>query len=332
MKLPITRWVLVGLCLVLGNSRLASAQFVVSDPLHTGVTQLIKLLQDPSFKTMVKNIEKLKKVTSGIQQFHRGTQLIQAITQTTSTMRQMATVVRKDGHIYPAEYGLITQDFNSLVNEGTSILKDMRGATSQGLFEMNDSERMTWLNKAYDRTAKLQRAVNAYYGQIRAMSLRRSGSTKDLTATAKLYAVVTQPNLAGEKAGDPSFMLGEKGYDDFYDNSNKSVLDGYATGPEAEKARQDVQDYNDRLQNYYDELQVAEQQANKQALLMLMAQGYRPIDNFWGTKVVGWRTPDGRDISTDEFDVQVKIMGRELLKPMRAALAKKWRISEGIGG
>jgi hypothetical protein len=332
MTIPTLRWAVALTCLLLGFYRTASAQFVVSDPLHTGVTQLIKLLQDPSFKTMVKNIEKLKKVTSGIQQFHRGTQLIQSITQTTSTMRQMATVVRKDGHIYPAEYALITQDFNSLVNEGTSILKDMRGATSQGLFEMNDSERMTWLNKAYDRTAKLQRAVNAYYGQIRAMSLRRSGSVKDMTATAKLYAVVTQPNLAGEKGGDPSFLLGESGYDDSYDNSDKSVLDGYNKGPEAEKARQEIQDYNDRLQNYYDELQVAEQQANKQALLTMMRQGYVPIDNFWGTKVVGWRAPDGREISTDEFDVQVKILGREYLKPMRAALAKKWRINEGIGG
>ena len=332
MKHPSFRWAVVFLCLMLNLSKSASAQFIVSDPLHTGVTQLIKLLQDPSFKTMVKNIEKLRKVTSGIQQFHRGTQLIQAITQTTGTMQQMAAVVRKDGHIYPAEYGLITQDFNSLVSEGTSILKDMRGATSQGLFEMNDSERMTWLNKAYDRTAKLQRAVNAYYNQIRGMSLRRSGSIKDMTATSRLYAIVTQPTLAGEKSGDPFFMLGEKGYDDSYDNSNTSILDGYDKSPEAEKAKQDVQDYNDRLQNYYDELQVAEQRANQQAFMTLMQQGYVPIDNFWGTKVVGWRAPDGHEMSQEEFDVQVKILGREYLKPMRAELAKKWRINEGIGG
>ena len=58
------------------NAPRAGAQFIVADPMHTGVTTLIKMITDPSFKTMVKNIEKLKKVTSSVQQFHRGTRCV----------------------------------------------------------------------------------------------------------------------------------------------------------------------------------------------------------------------------------------------------------------
>jgi hypothetical protein len=42
----------------------SQAQFVVSDPIHMGITTAIKLLQDPSFKELVGNVKKLMVVTA----------------------------------------------------------------------------------------------------------------------------------------------------------------------------------------------------------------------------------------------------------------------------
>lgn len=308
----------------------AKAQFVVSDPLHTAVTQLIKLLQDPSFKTLVKNVEKLKKVTSGVQQFHRGTQLVSTITQTTSMLNQMANLIGKDGHIYPTEYQMIIQDFQSLTKAGTNILKDMRQSTSQNLLEMNDSERMNWLNMAHERTGKFHDLVQAYYNRIRAMSMRRAGNLRDRQATAKLYDIALTNITANSLDGNFNFNTGnEQAYDGSY-NYGGSILDNYTETEDAVKMRQAQEDFNKRLLNYQDELQIAEMKAQRLALSMKIAEGYRPVENWAGTKTVGWATPDGREISKEEFEVIIKILGRELLVPMREELTKKYRIDEGI--
>lgn len=64
------------------------AQFVVSDPIHTAVSNLMSLIQKPSFKTMVDAVEKLKKVKGAVQSYHRGQQLIQTVQQTTRTLQK----------------------------------------------------------------------------------------------------------------------------------------------------------------------------------------------------------------------------------------------------
>ncbi|MCY7358443.1 MAG: hypothetical protein LH609_13475 [Rudanella sp.] len=71
------------LCLLLVTTAL-NAQFVVSDPIHTAVSNLMSLIQKPTFKTMVDAIEKLKKVKGAVQSYHRGQQLIQTVQQTTA--------------------------------------------------------------------------------------------------------------------------------------------------------------------------------------------------------------------------------------------------------
>ena len=299
----------------------AKAQFVVSDPLHTAVTQLIKLLQDPSFKTLVKNVEKLKKVTSGVQQFHRGTQLVSTITQTTSMLNQMANLIGKDGHIYPTEYQMIIQDFQSLTKAGTNILKDMRQSTSQNLLEMNDSERMNWLNMAHERTGKFHDLVQAYYNRIRAMSMRRAGNLRDRQATAKLYDIALTNITANSLDGNFNFNTGnEQAYDGSY-NYGGSILDNYTETEDAVKMNKDLTTIKELI---------AEMKAQRLALSMKIAEGYRPVENWAGTKTVGWATPDGREISKEEFEVIIKILGRELLVPMREELTKKYRIDEGI--
>ena len=317
-------------------SRPAEAQFIVSDPLHTGVTQLIKLLQDPSFKTLVKNVEDLKKVSNGIRQFHRGTELVKVVTGTTQTMSQMATTINMDGHIYPAEYALIVKDFKAMADEGTNILKDMRQSTATNILKMNDAERMNWLNTAYEKASRFQNKVNAYFYRIRALSLKRAGSLRDRTATAKLYgiAIDRMDRLTGGGSGGDSFDNGfENGYNDYQPYKDESVLDNYTQTAEAQRMRQAQEEYTRRLQDYQDRLELAEIEAKRMAMASLLAKGYQPIPAPKRKDgEIGWATPDGRIISTEEFEIVLRMETRVFLEPMKKRLYDEYRIGQGFGG
>jgi hypothetical protein len=314
----------------------AHAQFVVSDPLHTGVSQLMKLLQDPSFKTLVKNVEDLKKVSNGIKQFHRGTELVKVVTGTTQTMSQMATTINMDGHIYPAEYGLIVKDFKAMADEGTNILKDMRQSTATNILKMNDAERMSWLNTAYEKASRFQNKVYSYFYRVRALSLKRAGSLRDRTATARLYGISIDrmDRLTGGSSGSNSFDNGfENGYNDYQPYSNESVLDNYTQTPEAQRMRQAQEDYTRRLQDYQDRLELAEIEAKRMAMVALLAKGYHPVPPSKRTNgEVGWATPDGRIVSEQEFEIVLRMETRVILEPMKKRLYDEYRIGQGFGG
>lgn len=313
----------------------ANAQFVVSDPLHTGVTQLIKLLQDPSFKTLVKNVEDLKKVSNGIKQFHRGTELVRTVTGTTQTLSQMASTINMDGHIYPAEYSLIVKDFKAMADEGTGILKDMRQSTATNILKMNDAERMTWLNTAFDKASRFQNKVNAYFYRVRALSLKRAGSLHDRTATARLYGISIDrmDRLTSGGSGGDSFDNGfENGYNDYEPYKDESILDNYAQTAEAQRMRQAQEDYTRRLQDYQDRLELAEIEAKSMAMRSLLAKGYQPIPAPKRKDgEIGWATPDGRVISTEEFEIVLRMETRVFLEPMKKRLYDEYRIGQGFG-
>lgn len=312
------------------------AQFIVSDPLHTGVTQLIKLLQDPSFKTLVKNVEDLKKVSDGIRQFHRGTELVRTITGTTQTMSQMATTINLDGHIYPAEYTLIVKDFKTMADEGTSILKDMRQSTATNILKMNDAERMNWLNTAYEKASRFQHKVNAYYYRIRSLSLKRAASLRDRTATARLYGISIDriDRLTSGGGGGDTFDNGfENGYNDYQAYDDKSILDNYNQTAEAEKMRQAQEDYTRRLQEYQDRLELAEIEAKRVALMQLLARGYQPISAPKRKDgEIGWVTPEGKVVSNEEFEIILRMETRVVLEPMKKQLYQQYNIGQGYSG
>lgn len=261
-------------------------QAVVSDPVHTGVTTLIKLFQDPSFKTMVKQIEDLKKVSSAVQQFHRGTEIIQTIQKTSQKISVLSNAVAKDGHIYPAEYQNMLADMGEMAKVGTNIIKDMKSATTQqgGVLKMSDGERMTWLNSTYSRVKSFEVMVNSYFAKVQNMSLRRSGNRTDLTSTSKLYTM-SLPSVVGVVGTGGSVTMSSNGYDNGYVDDKSSVLDSAYKSNEAKKIKEMQKNCMTRIQNYYDEKSIVEANMEREAFVSLMNKGWdykakKPKFNF----------------------------------------------------
>lgn len=328
-------------------------QMITNDPIHTAITTMMKLYQDPSFKTMVKNIEQLKKISGAIQQFHRGKEIITKIQNCTQKISSLSTAVSKDGHIYPTEYGLMVQDVTKLTKVGTDILKDMKSATTQsgGVLKMTDAERVKWLDDTYVRVCKFEQVLNTYFTNIQNLSLRRSGNRNDLKSTAKLYSLAS--SSIGASYGGVNGNISGNGYDDDYSQKETSALDSAYTTQQAKKIKEMQELCTVRMQNYYDELQLEEKKMEKTALNVLLGEGWNyqiklPKINLFTTtafSIVGkitdaingtgdatiggggdtnvsqqiedsiqcWINPSGKKVSNDEFLTQLRIKSRELI-------------------
>lgn len=346
------------------------AQFVVSDPMHTGVSTLIKLIQDPSFKQIVNQIEDLQRVASAVRQFHRGMETVKTVQNTIAKMTKLSAAVSKDGHIFPAEYALMTQDIEGLAAAGSAIFKDMHTATTQsgGVLKMTDAERVAFIDNAYKRVSEFSRVVDAYFAKIRAMSIQRSGNMTDLNNTTKLYALAATVSNNGV-GGEIYRNTRDLAYDMGYDDEKKSVLDSAYNSPAAKALREKQQLCSENLQNYYDELYFRESQMDQQSFLALMQEGYsykdKPqsvkktvknlltfnlnltgkiadeIDKMTGAadnevniqeeienNIQNFYDPSGKVISNEEFQMLMKIKARELMRPVREELRKKWKLDE----
>jgi hypothetical protein len=258
-----------------GVAMTSYGQFITNDPIHTGITTLIKLVQDPSFKKIVTGIEKLKKVSSGVQQYQRGREVITTINTCTQKLSSLSTAVSKDGHIYPAEYTIMIGDLQRLAEAGTGIIKNMKAATTQSgsVLEMTDAERIEWLDKAYKEVKQYESAIDAYFSNIRSASMRRSGSRADVASTSRLYdaAYVTAPIYQG---GNTGVIIDNKGYDDIYVNDTTSILDNAFKTKEAEALRKLQEVCQVRIANYYDEKQLREMQFGGEAFNAMLREGY----------------------------------------------------------
>ncbi|MFY7908698.1 MAG: hypothetical protein ACOVO2_04045 [Emticicia sp.] len=328
-------------------------QMITNDPIHTAITTMMKLFQDPSFKTMVKNIEQLKKISGAVQQFHRGKEIISKIQNCTQKISSLSTAVSKDGHIYPTEYSLMVQDITKLSKVGTDILKDMKSSTTQsgGVLKMSDAERVRWLDDTYIRVCKFEQLLNTYFSNIQSLSLRRSGNRNDLKSTAKLYSMVSSSTGAGY--GGVVGNIGGSGYDDAYDQKETSSLDSAYTSEQAKKIKEMQELCTVRMQNYQDELQLAEKKMEGQAVGVLLGQGWdyqvKPPKfslfssmafsiageiadavNGTGNAAIGgggttdvtqqiedsiqcWINPSGKKVSNDEFLTYLRIKTREMI-------------------
>ena len=265
-----------GLVFLLLISFTSHSQFIVTDPIHTGVTSLIKLITDPSFKTMVKQIENLKKVAGAVRQFHRGTQIVTEVAECTKKLGKFSTAISKDGHISTAEYALITEDVLLIVKEGKNILKDMKTVVTSGssILKMSDGERAKWLDETYKRVSAYSNGIDRYFSYVESRSTKRSGSSRDLFNTAKLYEIADSGNGVTDLGTFDGTMTGST-YDATYDDSGKSVLDSFTTSNEAKILKKQQEDCERAMLGFQDEVDVMDKRMDIRATAQMLQQGWR---------------------------------------------------------
>lgn len=193
MKSLSKKWILAATMFVLTSS-LAFSQFVVSDPIHTGISIASKILHIANQITeglhldeVLKAAEKLKKVSNGIKTFHRITQTITNIKNAGQHYQQAVKVITTDKHFKPAEMQKILLGYESLLRESNNVIKDLNQGTQGNFLEMKDGERLAWIEKVCDKANQHIKSIEQYTASVRAISTMRAKTNGDYRITVALY-------------------------------------------------------------------------------------------------------------------------------------------------
>jgi hypothetical protein len=281
----------------------AQAQFVVSDPVHTGITTAIKLLQDPSFKELVGNVKKLMEVASAVQQFNRGRELVTNAHGAMSDMNKMASVIAQDRHIHPKEFSRILAGFQRINNEGSSIVVAASNALVQRHAKMTDAERIEWLESMYQKISDFRGVVNEFYGSIRKSSLSRARTNQDRIATAKLYGLALNGSTYHSGLTSASYGIPISGIH----ASNYDVIDS-GLGDTDAQGKEDAKKIAERMTAYQSELRITESIINADIVDM-----FEPLLDACGNS----------EGCKARVNAAMEIEREKILKDVRASLQRK---------
>jgi uncharacterized protein YwbE len=175
------------------------AQFVVSDPIHTGISIVSKILHVANQITatleldeILKAAEKLRKVSNGIQTFHRVQLTIKNIQKAGKHYQESVNAIVTDKHFKPKEIEKILVGYETLLGESSSIIKDMNMATKGNFLDMKDGERLDWLNKVCDKANAHVSNIEKFTSSVRSISMLRSRNNNDYRITTAIYGFATE--------------------------------------------------------------------------------------------------------------------------------------------
>jgi hypothetical protein len=156
------------------------------------------------------------------------------------------------------------------------------------------------------------------------MSLRRVRSQKDWQMTSRLYAMA-EPTLNKQGSySEVQFMLGEKGYDDDYTDRSKSALDEETIAQQQRQKQAEIDRKTAMIQECQDKLQIADLQGEQQAYAEMKFLYPPYFDPDKKGKPNGYVDPyDGHIISDAEFEILVRIRGRQIAADKRAAIQRE---------
>jgi hypothetical protein len=216
----------------------SKAQWVVSDPMHTGITTAIKFLQEPSFQSLVSNVKELKKISSFIQNIQRGYEVVSLSIELLSSINAYGVAIANDTHILPNEYKLITKDFSNFGKEAASIAQDLSNVVAQNGSSMDDGARLNLVNSVTERMKKLKASLEGYVSRIQYISMKRSFASDDKLATARLYGLANTGGGGSTYSG--SGINIKPVYSDKYDKVEDDMAKQRAMAKEAAAIQQEL--------------------------------------------------------------------------------------------
>ena len=318
------------------------AQFVVSDPgntavnsVHSSITSILNALSKSSFGTLVKDVESLKKVSSGIQQASKVTEVMNQCSQTMNYMNKISQVVSTDRHFSPQEYQVIAQDLRNISQKGLKSLTDMKGATAGNLFRMSDHERLQWMENVSTKIAGLNNILGQFYSTLAKVSSHRATSIRDRMLTSQLYQTGAQAlnsanGMFASSSTIPYYMYGIQN-SDIRVSSDSSAMDTYADQKSVAETQRKMDQMNYASQQYSSEYQLREIAVKRDVVMSMLA----PVGPWVPMPKLKKNDPQlfanqftGQLANEQEFNLMVDMEVRKRMVPVAAELKEKWGLDK----
>lgn len=200
MKLKI-----IFLCLCAAIVSTAHAQWVVSDPgnLAQGIINSAKELGEAgkNGQTMLQSFQETKKIFEQGKAYYDALRKVKNLVKDARKVQQTILMIGDITDIYvtsyqrmladpyfsPEELAAIAAGYAKLLEESANVLLDLRTVVNENGLSMNDSERMTFIDKCYESVYEYRALVRYYTNKNIGVSYLRAKKKKDQDRVLALY-------------------------------------------------------------------------------------------------------------------------------------------------
>lgn len=200
MKLKI-----IFLCLCASIVSTAHAQWVVSDPgnLAQGIINSAKELGETgkNGQTMLQSFQETKKIFEQGKAYYDALRKVKNLVKDARKVQQTILMIGDITDIYvtsyqrmladpyfsPEELAAIAAGYAKLLEESANVLLDLRTVVNENGLSMNDSERMTFIDKCYESVYEYRALVQYYTNKNIGVSYLRAKKKKDQDRVLALY-------------------------------------------------------------------------------------------------------------------------------------------------
>ncbi len=131
---------------------------------NTNFVSLVKQLVESAKQTaeMLKMVDQLKEVKEKLEKVNNAVRQYQAVRDITSDNQRLVELVRNDlreilnsPYIHPEEVGIISRDFDAIIENSLNQLEFMAQVLSSDFLNMSDSERLAILEEHRDKSREM---------------------------------------------------------------------------------------------------------------------------------------------------------------------------------
>lgn len=193
------------LCLCAAIVSTAHAQWVVSDPgnLAQGIINSAKELGEAgkNGQTMLQSFQETKKIFEQGKAYYDALRKVKNLVKDARKVQQTILMIGDITDIYvtsyqrmladpyfsPEELAAIAAGYAKLLEESANVLLDLRTVVNENGLSMNDSERMTFIDKCYESVYEYRALVQYYTNKNIGVSYLRAKKKKDQDRVLALY-------------------------------------------------------------------------------------------------------------------------------------------------
>ena len=183
----------------------AHAQWVVSDPgnLAQGIVNSAKQVVEAgkNGQTLLQSFEETRKIFEQGKAYYDALRQVKNLVKNARKVQQTILMLGDITEIYvtnyqrmlsdpyfsPEELAAIASGYAILLEESTNVLNDLRSVVNETGLSMNDSERMTFIDKCYDAVYEYRALVQYYTNKNIGVSYLRAKKCSDQDRILALY-------------------------------------------------------------------------------------------------------------------------------------------------